>query len=239
MKDVLPQLALSNVTAGYNGKAALTGVALEVMEGEVVALIGANGAGKSTLLKAIVGIVPISEGDIRFRGHSIGNRPPHANVRVGIGYLPQGAPAFVELTVAQNLAIAGLYLEKSKRAEQIGEMLELFPALRNRLDRKAGVLSGGERQMLGLARSFVGNPTLLLLDEPSSGLHPELTAALFEKLRQINSRYKIALLIVEQNISKALEISNRVYGLRRGEIIEQGPPDAFHRKESLISLFSS
>jgi branched-chain amino acid transport system ATP-binding protein len=238
MKVASPHLVLSSVTAGYDGKAALTGVGLEVAEGEVVALIGANGAGKSTLLKAIVGLAPISGGDIRFRGHSIKNGGPHKNVRLGIGYLPQGAPAFVELTVAQNLAIAGLYLEKSKLAEQIDEMLELFPALRDRLDRRAGVLSGGERQMLGLARSFIGNPTLLLLDEPSSGLHPELTAVLFEKLRQINSHYKMALLIVEQNIPKVLDISHRVYGLRRGEVIAQGSPEAFREKESLRSLFS-
>jgi branched-chain amino acid transport system ATP-binding protein len=230
-------LELMNVAAEYEGKTALTAVDLEVADGEIVALIGSNGAGKSTLLKTIMGLAVVSRGEVRFGGISVQNGRPFANVRLGIGYLPQGAPAFVELTVMQNLSIAGLYLDKQKLREQIAESIELFPALGERLNQKAGVLSGGERQMLGLARSFIGHPKLLLLDEPSAGLHPELTAAVFDKLRQLNSRYKIAILIVEQNIMQVFGISQRVYGLRRGRIVESGNSKMFLETERLRSLF--
>jgi branched-chain amino acid transport system ATP-binding protein len=232
-----PLLELSEVSAEYDGKTALAGVNLEVADGEIVALIGSNGAGKSTLLKAIMGLVAASNGEIRFGGRLVQNGRPFATARLGIGYLPQGAPAFVELTVMQNLSIAGLYLDKAKLREQVAEAIELFPALGERLNQKAGVLSGGERQMLGIARSFIANPKLLLLDEPSSGLHPDLTAIVFDKLRQLSLRYKVAILIVEQNIMQVLDISQRVYGLRRGRIVEGGNSEVFKEKELLRSLF--
>jgi ABC-type branched-subunit amino acid transport system ATPase component len=231
------RLEVLNVTAEYHGKSALIGVELDVGGGEIVAVIGANGAGKSTLLKAIMGLVAVTRGDIKFDGKSIRNSRTSAIARLGIGYLPQGAPAFVELTVKQNLAIAGLYLGEPELSQQIEQALELFPGLRNRLTQRAGVLSGGERQMLGLARAFIGKPTLLLLDEPSLGLHPDLSKAVFSKIRQLNLRYGTTSLIVEQNVQQVLEISSRVYALKQGQIAAHGDSHAFRSKENLREIF--
>src|ERR1017187_279631 len=230
-------LEVLNVTADYSGKPVLVGVELNVARGEIVALIGPNGAGKATLLKSIMGLVVVKEGEIRFNGQTTHNCRPSTNARRGIGYLPQGGPAFVELTVMQNLSIAGWNLSEPDCGQQVEEVLELFPGLRTRLSQRAGVLSGGERQMLGLARSIIGRPKLLLLDEPSTGLHPELSVAVFDKIRELNSRYKTAILIVEQNVRQVLEISSRAYGLKLGRVVKSGESDSFGRKECLRDLF--
>jgi len=230
-------LELIKVTANYGAKPAILHVDLEVASGEVVALIGPNGAGKSTLLKAIMGLLVVTEGLIRFNGKTIHNHPPSANVRLGIGYLPQGGPAFVELTVRQNLSIAGLRLRKMEFAEQLEELLALFPGLRDRLNQRAGVLSGGERQMLGLARAIMAKPRLLLLDEPTTGLHPALGSAVFSKIRELNARYGTSILIVEQNVEQVLEISSRAYGLKLGQIAQRGNAETFAWKDRLRELF--
>lgn len=230
-------LEVLNVSVEYSGKPAVLGVDISVAVGEIVALIGPNGAGKSTLLKAIMGFALVTAGEIRFGGRPIQNGRPSKNLRRGIGYLAQGAPAFVELTVMQNLSIAGMHMKRGELSQQVEELLTLFSGLRSRLDQRAGALSGGERQMLGLARSFIGKPRLLLLDEPSSGLHPKVARAVFHKLRQINSLCGTAMLIVEQNVPEILDISSRVYCLKRGMVADHGNPESFRDKENLRSLF--
>lgn len=219
-------LHMVNVTAGYSGKAVLLGIELSVPMANVVGLIGPNGAGKSTLLRAILGLVAVTEGEIRFRGKCIQNGRPSSNVRSGIAYLQQGAPAFVELTVRQNLLIGGVRLSRTELNRKIDEILALFSGLGNRLHQRAGLLSGGERQMLGLARALIAEPKLLLLDEPSTGLHPDVSAVVFETLRQLAAR-GISILIVEQNIKQVLQIASRVYALKQGIIVEFGDPQFF------------
>ncbi len=237
MMNPASHLEVLNVAVEYSGKAALFGVDMGVPDGQIVALIGPNGAGKSTLLKAIMGFAAVASGEIRFCGRPIQNGRPSKNVHLGIGYLAQGAPAFVELTVMQNLSIAGMHLKKGELRQRIEEMLALFSGLSTQLNQRAGALSGGERQMLGLARSFIGKPKLLLLDEPSSGLHPKVTLAVFQKLRQLNSLYGTGMLIVEQNIPQILDISSLVYGLKQGRVVECGNPESFRDQETLRSLF--
>jgi branched-chain amino acid transport system ATP-binding protein len=160
--NVASLLQVSNATVEYSGKAALAGVDMEVAAGEIVALIGPNGAGKSTLLKAIMGFARVTAGEIRLDGRPIHNSRPSTNVQLGVSYLAQGAPAFVELTVLQNLSIAGMHLKKKELSQQIEEMLDLFSGLRSRLDQRAGVLSGGERQMLGQLSSLYGTAMLVV-----------------------------------------------------------------------------
>jgi len=230
------RLQVDNVKVEYEGKLALAGVDVEVRAGEIVAIIGANGAGKSTLLNAIMGLAPITGGDVRLDGNSIKSLRTSAKVRLGIGYFPQGAPVFVELTVLQNLSIAGSHLGGVRLGPQIDQALELFPALRNRLAQRAGVLSGGEKQMLGLARVFIGQPRLLLLDEPSSGLHPHVRSALFTRIRELSSRQGTCQLIVEQNIPDVVEVSSRVYALKRGQVVASGNAKDFSSKEKLRQI---
>ena len=207
-------LTAANIVAGYGPEDILHGVSLRVEPGEFVTVIGPNGSGKSTLLKAIFGLVPPRSGTITFAGHDITGIPTERLVLRGLGYVPQSANVFAALTVAENLAM-GAFVRKSGVPARINEMYELFPDLAASRSRRAGNLSGGQRQMLALARALMLDPQLLLLDEPSAGLSPAVMQTMFAQVKNIQAQ-GVAAIIVEQNAREALSISQRAYVLADG-----------------------
>ena len=211
----MPLLEVAGVVAGYGETEILHGVSLTVGDGEIVTIIGPNGCGKSTLMKTVVGLITPRSGQIRFRGGDIAGRATERIVRSGLCYVPQSANVFPSLTIRENLEM-GAFVRRDDCRARIAEMLELFPDLAERPQQKAGNLSGGQRQMLAIARALMLDPTLLLLDEPSAGLSPAMMGLVFERMREVN-RAGVALLIVEQNARRALRMSQRGYILVAGE----------------------
>jgi branched-chain amino acid transport system ATP-binding protein len=218
----MPLLDVRDLEAGYGPIRALDGVSLDVWEGELVALIGANGAGKTTLLMALSGVVPPRAGAIRFAGGSLAGLKPHEIMRQGIGHAPEGRRIFPRLTVRENLELGGFtQTDRARLARDIDEACGLFPVLGQRMDQLGGTLSGGEQQMLAIARALVGHPRLLLLDEPSLGLAPLVVAKVFEVIAGLAAR-GIAVLLVEQNARAALRLAHRGYVLETGRITLTG-----------------
>ncbi|MCL2724760.1 MAG: ABC transporter ATP-binding protein [Polyangiaceae bacterium] len=217
-----PLLKLAELCVNYGGIKALKGISLEVFSGEIVALIGANGAGKTTTLKSIVGLLPIASGQIRFCDKSIAGRSTEDLVAAGISLAPEGRAIFPNLTVRENLEL-GAYLHRDRAAmsETIEDMTKLFPRLGERMKQEGGTLSGGEQQMLAIARALMARPRLLLLDEPSLGIAPKLVQQIFEAISQIAAA-GVTILLVEQNTRIALKTSSRAYVLRTGEIALRG-----------------
>lgn len=219
----MPLLSLTNLNVSYGAIHALRGVSLRVEQGQIVTLIGANGAGKSTTLRAISGMLRPTEGEIEFDCQSLVRQPPHQIVRRGLVQVPEGRGIFANLTVAENLAL-GAYCrhdhENVRASRERG--LELFPRLRERLSQNAGTLSGGEQQMLAIARALVANPRLLLLDEPSLGLAPQISQTIFKVIREIRER-GTTILLVEQNARMALKVADYAYVLETGEVTMHGP----------------
>lgn len=201
---------------------ALQGVSLQVHPGEIVALIGANGAGKSTLLKSIAGLLSPDSGEIFFEGQRIHRKPPHHITALGIIYVPEGRRVFPRLTVTENLRM-GAYLrrDRSSISSDLDRMMELFPVLRERGDQLGATLSGGEQQMLAMARALMARPKVLMLDEPSMGLAPLMVEKIFEIIAQIHQQ-GMTILMVEQNAQKALQIARRAYVLETGKIVLEG-----------------
>jgi branched-chain amino acid transport system ATP-binding protein len=216
-------LTLENISVGYGAIRALKGVSMRVEQGEVVTLIGANGAGKTTTLRTITGLLEPAEGRILFEGQEISGKPTHQLVARGISMSPEGRGVFANLTVRENLHM-GAYLKKNKA--QIAEDLErgyrMFPRLKERESQKAGTLSGGEQQMLAMARALMSRPRLLLLDEPSLGLAPLVVHTIFEAIDEIRGE-GTTILLVEQNAHAALKHSDRAYVLETGRIVMEGP----------------
>ncbi len=222
MEQDRPLLKLDNITSGYGPIVAVRDVSIEVYPGEVVTLLGANGAGKSTTLLTIAGLVKPSAGGIEFEGRDIVHMKPEDIVRHGIALTPEGRGIFAHLSVTDNLRIgAATRKDKAEVAATMDEMFELFPILRERSRQLAGTLSGGEQQMLALARSLMSKPRLMLLDEPSLGLAPRIVAQIFELLRELPSR-GVTVLLVEQNVSLALDVASRGYVLATGETQMEG-----------------
>ena len=211
----MPLLEVAGVVAGYGETEILHGVSLTVDDGEIVTIIGPNGCGKSTLMKTVVGLITPRSGQIRFRGADIAGRATERIVRSGLCYVPQSANVFPSLTIRENLEM-GAFVRTDDCRARIAEMLELFPDLAELPQQKAGNLSGGQRQMLAIARALMLDPTLLLLDEPSAGLSPAMMGLVFDRMREVN-RSGVALLIVEQNARRALRMSQRGYILVAGE----------------------
>ena len=231
-------LKIENLETGYRKKQVLFGLSLDVQEKTIVALIGPNGSGKSTSLKAVCGLIPVWRGEIRFNGTSTNGSTPAQNVARGITFAPQGNRVFDELTVMENLEIGGFQLPKKDLKGRIEEIFELFPILKKRLRQNAGKLSGGEQQMLALARTLVPKPRLLMLDEPSLGLAPGLVRDVFAKITEINRDTGVTILIVEQKVRDVLEICHQVYSIKLGRIAFSGPPDELKgNKERLRELF--
>ncbi len=218
-----PLLELRDVKAGYGPITALHGISLDVGEGEIVTMIGANGAGKSSTLRAISGILKPTAGKITFAGKPIGGHAANEIVRLGISHSPEGRQVFPRLTVRENLEL-GAYTrsDKAEIRDDLRTMHDMFPILEERGQQLAGTLSGGEQQMLALARALMSRPKLLLLDEPSLGLAPLIVQKIFAVIRELNSR-GIAILLVEQNAKQALKLAQRGYVLESGQISFSGP----------------
>lgn len=232
-------LQLQNVSVNYGGVKALASVDVAFDEGEIVALIGPNGAGKSTVLKAIFGLAPIAHGKALW--HNISFKPiPHESVDMGIAFVPQGRRVFSDLTVKENLEIGGFTIrDKSDLQRRIKEIMEIFPVLNRKKNMKSGKLSGGEQQMLALARGLMVDPKVLLLDEPSLGLSPKLIKESFAKIKEININHNTTIVIVEHNIKSLFEIVNRVYVLDKGVIVAEGTPREIENSNILERVFTA
>jgi branched-chain amino acid transport system ATP-binding protein len=218
-----PLLAVRALDAFYGDFQALFGVSLEVAAGEVVAVIGANGAGKSTLLKSIAGLMPARREAITFAGEPIGDEPAHAVVARGIALVPEGRRLFPRLTVEENLMLGAFRpTARAQLKRNLDFCLETFPRLRERARQLAGSLSGGEQQMLALARALMLAPKILLIDEPSVGLAPILVSRTIDTIQALKESYQLTVLMAEQNFTQAIRISNRGYVIVHGKIIFEG-----------------
>ena len=218
-------LEIRELDTGYGKKQVLFGLSMEVRKGDVVALIGPNGAGKSTVLKAVCGLIPTWSGTIRFNGTATNGSTPAQNVARGITFAPQGNRVFADLTVMENLEIGGFQLPRKELRPRIDQVIEMFPILRDRSKQDAGNLSGGEQQMLALARALIAKPKLLMLDEPSLGLSPNLVHSVFSKIVEISRDTGVSILIVEQKVREVLRVCKRVYSLRLGRLAFDGMPE--------------
>lgn len=211
-------LELRGVHTYYGKIHALQGIDINVREGEIVTLIGSNGAGKTTTLKTISGLLHPRTGNVSFRGKDVSKTPPHELVRDGIAHAPEGRRIFSRLTVIENLQMGGYTRTSAEITENIDHVFGLFPRLKERAKQKGGTLSGGEQQMLAIARALMTRPKVLLLDEPSLGLSPILIQQIFGIIRQINSQ-GMTILLVEQNALQALDVADRGYVLQTGRVI--------------------
>jgi branched-chain amino acid transport system ATP-binding protein len=215
-------LEIDNLHAYYGKSHILQGISLRVGEGEIVSLLGRNGAGRSTTIKTIMGeVVPV--GTIRFRNERIDGLKPHQIARRGLGYVPEDRAIFPSLTVRENLLL-GMKTAQASSRWTMDDMFELFPVLRARADAPGGVLSGGEQQMLTICRTLMGDPDLIMVDEPTEGLAPKLVELVRELLEKIAAR-GIAILLIEQKLTIALNISQRLYVMGQGQIVFEGTPD--------------
>lgn len=214
-------LKVSNIDVYHGDIPALSGVSLEVLEGESVALIGGNGAGKTTFVNTICGLHTPAAGEISFFGERIDRLPGHKIVGLGIAQSPEGRQLFPDMTVLENLEMGAYKLKKAEMQEQLEAILEFLPRLKERASQKAGSLSGGEQQMVALGRAMISNPKLLILDEPSLGLAPMLVQAVFEKIKEANER-GTTILLIEQNVQHSLSMADRAYVLENGRILKTG-----------------
>jgi len=227
-------LQVDQLDAGYGKKQVLFHLSLKVREGETVAVIGPNGSGKSTLLKSVCGLIQPWKGQIRLAGDLLNGCTPAANVGRGITFAPQGNRVFADLSVMENLEIGGCHLARKELHGRIEQVIDMFPVLRKRARQAAGKLSGGEQQIVALARALIPRPRLLMLDEPSMGLSPRMVKSVFEKIQTINRENGVSILIVEQKVREVLEIANRVYSLRLGRIAFEGPSEELRENRSRL-----
>jgi branched-chain amino acid transport system ATP-binding protein len=228
-------IAVEELASGYGRIGVLGGVSLRVDPGECVGILGHNGMGKSTLLKTIIGLLAATAGRISFAGQAIERLPTHRRARLGIGYVPQGRLIFPGLTVAENLRFAAL----AKRGRPGGadrDVLQDFPELVRLLDRSAGALSGGEQQLLAIARALCGRPKLLLLDEPTEGIQPSIVEAIGARIAELRSRRGLTVLLVEQNLDFIRRLADRVLLIHRGRIVRELPPAAL-QEAALVDEF--
>jgi len=221
-------LALENVSAGYGPISVIHELSLTVSEGEVVGLIGRNGVGKTTTLKSVMGLASIHDGSITFDGADLRRKPPHDIPRHGIAYVPQDGRVFPELTVRDNLFIS--WQPNEVLEGRWSQALEMFPSLRQRLDQSAGTLSGGEQQMLAIARAFLANPRLVLMDEPTEGLMPQLVREVEDRIRGLSNE-GAGILLAEQRLDTALALCDRLCVMDKGRIAWSGPTDDADRAD--------
>jgi branched-chain amino acid transport system ATP-binding protein len=226
-------LSFSNVSAGYGGVPVLRDIGFDVGEGEIVAIFGHNGAGKTTLMRCAVGDMAEVSGDIAWRGERIVPKAVFRNVRLGIGFVPQGHNVFRELTVRRNLSIAGLHHPDV----DVGDIYRLFPILKSRGAQMAGSLSGGQQQILALGMALMTRPGILLLDEPSTGLAPVIVRDVMDSLIRVNRETNTTVVIVEQNIPATLKIAPRAIVLKSGRLVFDGASRELERKEDLWAWF--
>ncbi len=230
-------LKTDNICTNYGAVEAIRNINMYVEEGEVVAFIGHNGAGKTTLLKTISGLLRPVKGTVTWMGENITGRPPEKIVRAGISQCPEGRQVFAESTVYQNMEM-GAYTRKDKHAirEDIEKYEEIFPILKERRSQKAGLLSGGEQQMLAIARSLMSRPKLLMLDEPSLGLAPVVVNDVYDVIQKIKQQ-GVTILLVEQNAMKALEVSDRAYVISTGEIALEGKSEELLQNDAVKKAY--
>lgn len=235
-RDIL--LEVGELHAAYGAIAALRGVSLTIREGEVVTIVGANGAGKTTLLKTISALMPARKGTVRFRDRELLKLPPHEILKLGVAHVPEGRQIFGLRTVAENLEL-GAYSRRDGRAEidaDLDRVHQLFPDLRQKARQRAGTLSGGQQQMLAIARALMSRPRLLLLDEPSLGLAPQVVDAIFDVLATLN-RGGLAILLVEQNAHLALDFAHSAYVLELGKITHSGPAAELKGDARIVEIY--
>lgn len=230
-------LALENLSVRYGPVRALKGIDLHLEEGEAVALLGANGAGKSTTLRTISGIVRPREGEVRYRGRPIQSLDPGDIVELGVAHCPEGRRVFAGMTVLENLRLgAGRRRDEGGIRQDIDRMVDLFPVLGERKQQRAGTLSGGEQQMLAIARALMSRPRLLLLDEPSLGLAPLLVQTIFRTLAELKQE-GVTLLLVEQNARVALDLVDRALVLRTGTVAAAGSAEALKQDPQVVEAY--
>lgn len=230
-------LTIKDLYASYGAIQALHGITLEVAEGELVALLGTNGAGKSTTLKSICGALRPVKGTIEFLGDEISNKKPEVILKKGISLVPEGREIFSGLTVAENLRLGAFTnYERARYQADLKQMFELFPILEERFHQPGGLLSGGEQQMLAIARALMSHPRLLMLDEPSLGLSPTMVDTIFDLIAQLHAS-GITVLLVEQNAERALKMADRVYVVKNGRIEFAGRPDQLESELSIADVY--
>jgi branched-chain amino acid transport system ATP-binding protein len=215
-------LEVRDLQVSYGAIQALKGVSLTLEKGEIVTLIGANGAGKSTTLRAIMGLVPRASGAVQYQGASLDRTPTHEIVRRGMTLVPEGRAIFANLSVRENLGLGAFVRRDGEVEADLQRAFQIFPRLKERIEQNAGTLSGGEQQMLAIARALMSRPKVLLLDEPSLGLAPLLVHTIFESIEEVN-RGGTSVLLVEQNANAALKHSHRAYVLETGTVTLTGP----------------
>ncbi|MGV0762042.1 ABC transporter ATP-binding protein [Tistrella mobilis] len=226
-------LEVSGLVAAYGAIRALHGIDLSLMPGEVVAVLGANGAGKTTLLRCLSGLLKPVDGRIVFDGDDIAGKPAEGLVARGISHVPQGRMVFPGLSVRENLIVGGWTRDRAATAQGIDRAYTYFPRLAERMDQQAGTLSGGEQQMLAVARGLMSQPRLLMLDEPSMGVAPVIKAVIFDALADIARDEGVTMLIVEQDAELALDLADRGYVLETGSLAVQGPAEALLADDAL------
>jgi branched-chain amino acid transport system ATP-binding protein len=229
-------LDAESLVAGYlPGVDILHGCSVHVDAGELIGIIGPNGAGKSTLIKAVFGLVPVRAGTVRLSGEEITSLPAHELVGRGVGYVPQTRNVFGSLTIAENLAM-GTFLKPKEQERRLAAVTELFPLLRNRASQRAGSLSGGERQLVAMARALMAEPSVLLLDEPSAGLSPAMQDEVFDRIAEIN-RTGVSVLMVEQNARRCLQLCHRAYVLDQGVDAHTGTGQELLHDPRVVELY--
>ena len=231
------QLQVRNLESYYGPVLAVRGISLDVPAGAIVALLGANGAGKTTVLKTISGVLQPDKGTVRFAGEAIARQEPDAIVRQGIVHVPEGREIFPLLSVAQNLAMGAYSRTDRAVPDDIERVLGYFPILRERLAQSAGTLSGGQQQMLALARGLMARPKLMLLDEPSLGLSPRLVRDIFGVIRRLNRDRGIGMLLVEQNARLALDTADFGYVMETGRIVLDGPAETLRQSRDVQEFY--
>lgn len=231
-----PLLAIEQIESGYGRVKVLHGINLELYAGEIVSLIGSNGAGKSTLLRSISGVCPITSGQISFKSERIDRMKPYQIAKRGLGHCPEGRAVFQHLTIEENLMAGFLEGRGKTEAELFDHVYTLFPVLAERRKSQAGRLSGGQQQMVAIARSMMGNPELLLLDEPSLGLAPIIIHQIFEIIIKL-AEAGVSIVLVEQNVDLSLEIADYVYAFEHGQIHVSGPAERLARDSRVREIY--
>lgn len=239
MRETLaPLLTVDAIVAGYGGGEVLHGVSLEVRDGEVVCLLGPNGAGKTTLLRAIAGLLRPRAGHVRLAGRDVTRTPPHIRARRGVALVPEERSAFGELTVDQNLTLGAMAQRRARDPRWLrdhkAEVFELFPVLHERSGQLARTLSGGEQKMLVIGRALMSEPMLLLVDEPSQGLAPQLVASISDALIELHKERQVSVIVAEQNLERVLGWAHRAYVLSGGRVQHQGPAAELRDDDELM-----
>lgn len=225
------------LNAGYGKLHVLYDVNFEAPRKEITVIVGPNGSGKSTLLKAIFGLITIYSGKVIYNGVDVTKKPPHEKAKLGLAYVPQVDNVFATLTVEENLKIAGYLLDKKELKDRIDLVLDIFPVLKDFMKRKAGTLSGGERQMLAISMALIRNAKVLMLDEPTGQLAPKIATMIFNKIIELRDRLGLTIILVEQNAKKALEIGDKAYLLVSGKVVFNGKARELLEHKELGKLY--